>query len=497
MPSTSADINAQVKAQYEAFPYPNYPLLLPLRSQEAYASHSLFASRLLSQQGQIPATWCSPRPRIFLAGCGDVFPYMATFWEPRQHQLLAMDLSAASLRRARLRCLPRFRSIEWRQGNLEDADCPLPRDLDHIDSYGVLHHLANPARVLSRFGEALLPGGTARIMVYNSEARSWIRHLQRAFSLLGLSAHRPGDLRSAQKLLNRLAEISPALCERITPMRSITLGNPARLVDTFFHAREARLSWPYWLKAIQDSGLRLLGLFDRYGELDDLPNPLWEFPGLEAMRARLEDGRFENNFEIYLAKPAVSGALDRRVGAEGKSSKPRLPVLHFLTSPPRIWFAYEETRELPWLMRLKIWRHSLRSMTQSPESRSFGVSGSPQPRRDYADAWASRLPPRAMQRLARLGVFFPDDFQSLETRKLLISAIHRSMEPPEYAKATSLIGNREIRFELQSLLQAKGRAAELLEQVMRRLDRAQHGPSEAGLPATHAETELVMPAAPF
>ncbi len=495
MPWISAEISAQVKAQYEAFPYPNYPLLLPLRSQEAYASHSFFAARLLSQQGQIPATWRSPRPRILLAGCGDIFPYMATFWEPRPHQLIAMDLSAPSLRRAYLRCLSRFRSIDWRQGNLEDADCPLPCDLSHIDSYGVLHHLADPARALNRLSDALLPGGTARIMVYNSDARSWIRHLQKAFSLLGLSARRPSDLGCAQRLLHRLSEISPALHERIAPMRGITLGNPARLVDTFFHAREARLPWSYWLEAIQGCGLHRLGLFDRYGELDDLPNPLLEFPGPEAMQARLDDGRFENNFEIYLAKPDASGALASKFRAAGQLPNRRWPAFNFLATPPKIWFAYEETRELPWLIRLKTWHHFLRAMMQIPEASYPQFVPSPKTRQVFADSWASRMPARAVSRLARLGVFFPDDFQSQELRELLLSPLHESMEPPEYAKATALNGNREIRAEVQSILQAHGRPVGLMEQVMKRLDRAQHGPSHAGFPAAPMEIEIAKPVA--
>lgn len=86
MQSTQADISAKVKTQYEV------------------------AARLLEQSGGIPALRRSEAPGILLAGCGDTYPYLATFWEPRRHRITAM----------------------------------------------------------------LAPGGTARIMVYNSEARGWI-----------------------------------------------------------------------------------------------------------------------------------------------------------------------------------------------------------------------------------------------------------------------------------------------------------------------------------
>ncbi|HLP40756.1 MAG TPA: class I SAM-dependent methyltransferase, partial [Fibrobacteria bacterium] len=230
MHPTVQDMGARVRAQYEAYPYPRYSLLLPLRPQEAYASNSLFAARLLESRGLEPAVRETARPGILIAGCGDVFPYMATFWEPRAHRLIAADLSAASLRRARLRCLPRPRGFDWRRGSLEDAGFDLPGGLSHIDCYGVLHHLADPAAALRRLAGLLLPGGTARIMVYNSAARTWIRHLQRGFDLLGFATLGEGDVAATRGLLESLAAASPPLRERLSGMRE-SLANPARLVD--------------------------------------------------------------------------------------------------------------------------------------------------------------------------------------------------------------------------------------------------------------------------
>ena len=45
-------INQAVQGMYEAFPYPNYSLFVPLRWQEAYASGSLFALRLAQAKGE-------------------------------------------------------------------------------------------------------------------------------------------------------------------------------------------------------------------------------------------------------------------------------------------------------------------------------------------------------------------------------------------------------------------------------------------------------------
>src|SRR3954468_14574182 len=108
----TSSVSSRGRAQYEALPCPAYGLFLPLPGQEAYASNSLFAGRILDQYGGRVASGASDPPTVLLAGCGDVFPYLATFWEPRRHRLVALDLSARSLRRARLRCLPRLRAMD-------------------------------------------------------------------------------------------------------------------------------------------------------------------------------------------------------------------------------------------------------------------------------------------------------------------------------------------------------------------------------------------------
>ena len=461
MRSLTAEIAARVRAQYEAYPYPAYGLCLPLRSQEAYASHSLFAARLLEQRGREPAARRAPAPAVLLAGCGDVFPYLATFWEPRRHRVLALDLSARSLWRARLRCLPRLRPMEWLRGDLADAELPLPRGLAHIDCYGVLHHLARPAAALERLGGLLASGGTARIMIYNRAARGWIGHLQRAFALLGLSGTDAGDREAARELLAALAQASPALRERLAPMAG-SLSHPARFVDTFFHVREARLDLAYWLRAVAEAGLEAMGMYDRYGELDDLPNPLLEMPAEAALRERIADRRFENNLELFLAR-MDAGPGDEASGTSvparsGFPSPARLPSAQALRTPPRGWWGYRETHVLPWNLRLRAWRHFLSNLA------GHGAK---------ADAWAARLPTRAFQRLGRLGAIFPDECASAELKDLLRSPLEASMEPPEFPAPADLAGHAGLRARLESHLLGQARARERMALVLARLDAAQ------------------------
>lgn len=451
MEALRTGITARVRAQYEAFPYPDYGLFLPLRAQEAYASNSLFAARLLEQRGRVPALRSSAAARVLLAGCGDVFPYLATHWEPRAFRLTAADLSGRSLRRARLRCLPRAYPVDWRHGSLEDPDFRLPQDLAHVDCYGVLHHLSDPARVLGRFGRLLLPGGTARVMVYNSAARGWLRHAQRALGLLGLSAHDREDRARARSILERAAALSPALRSRFAAMGGGAFANDARFVDTFLHAREARLGLTWWLKAAAAAGLEPIALFDRYGELDDLPNPLLEFPDTRALAERIHDRRFENNLELWLAKAGPSGP---RAGLPV-----RLPARHGLKSPPAAWTGAPETRGLPWAARRRLWSRFLETLS--------GRIPAP------ADAWAGKLPASALARLGRLGALLPDDFASAELRECLRRPLHAFMEPPAHPPRGPLADDYGLRAEAGAILRGKGLPERRIEAVLARLDAAQ------------------------
>jgi len=442
-------INQAVQGMYEAFPYPDYSLFIPLRWQEAYASGSLFAQRLLQlKQGQ--SSQAMGRPRILIAGCGDVQTAIISRWEPRAHRLVGVDLSRPSLRKAQLRSWLLLRPMDFRNLNLEDSAADLGHSYFHIDAYGMLHHLANPARGLTTLSQALMPGGTMRIMVYNSRARQWMFQISRVFALLGLSAYEPKDLRQAAQLLKLFARTLPALQERIDAMQGI-IQEPARLVDAFFHEREARLSLDYWLKAIQAAGLSMMGLMDRYAELDDLPNPLLQIPTQNQLQARIDDLRFENNLEFYLSKPQPQSA--------GALTFPA-PLNLRRRLPPLAWQRYAETRSLGKLDLWQLWQTFL----------TYNFQG----RSNYLDRWALRLNPQALQRLSRLGALFPDQFQSRELKKLLIAPMQTFMEAPALKTALPLKEVPQLQRQLEHILIEKKLPTARMRFIEERILRAQN-----------------------
>ena len=90
-----------------------------------------------------------------------------------------VDLSSASLERARQRCAMAGYSSEL---SLADAEnLPFSENtFDIVYSYGVMHHSPDPAQCVREARRVLKPGGQLRIMIYHHRSLTglmlWLRH---------------------------------------------------------------------------------------------------------------------------------------------------------------------------------------------------------------------------------------------------------------------------------------------------------------------------------
>lgn len=407
---TGSTITQAVRSLYEAFPYPHYPLLAKPRWQEGYAASAAFARALLGHPGERPT---KPSERLVLiGGSGEILPYVVRRWEARGRGLACLDLSATSLRRARFRLGLRAAGMRFVRGDLALVLAQEDRLYEHMDFYGVLHHMGDPSAALRLAARRLAPGGTMRVMVYNSKARAWIHELQRVFARLGYDHLVSSDVRDARRFLLAIAGVLPRLAARLKQMGDATLRNDARFVDTFLHAREARLSLTHWQSTIDAAGLQTYALFDRYAELDDLANPLWQAPSVSDLEARADDLRYENNLEVFLVKPPR--------GKPTVSSEPATCNLHYALTlakgPPKLWFGFAETKTVPQTLRFELWRAYLQHVLlgAAPKANVFG-----------------RVDWRALQRLARIGAVLPGMVQDEALRATLLAPMADAMQAPE------------------------------------------------------------------
>jgi hypothetical protein len=263
----------------------------------------------------------------------------------------------------------------------------------------------------------MAPTGICRLMVYNARARDWIWDINRGFALLKLRFDSDADVDTARKLLYQLATFSPRLNDRLRQMGRSSLESKTRFADTFLHPWEARADIHQWFAAFEKSGLHPVALYDRYAELDDLENPLWRCPNAEQLSERAHDLRYEDNLEIWLIK---KDCLDlQRTGLFETSTRGHLPLRLRMRMPPSQLNQFEETRGLPFGVKLAIWQGFIKSLYGQRDRTSERL-------------WKG-LAPDAMKRLARIGLILPETAEMLDIHQSLVKPIHESMNPPSIA----------------------------------------------------------------
>jgi SAM-dependent methyltransferase len=404
----------QVQAIYERRPYPHYPLLAKPQWQDGYLGSSLFASKLLLGRGRD-----TTMPQNFLSiGCGEILPYILRQWEPSVSEVHCVDLSQRSLRRARFRTALLGGRISYRQDDINHLLQHPPYDqlrFEHVEAYGVLHHIPSFKTTLDLIRRRLSANGLVRIMVYNRFARDWIWDINRAFALLDLRFHSDRDVGAARDLLAKLAHLSPRLAQRLAQMGSSSLASNTRFADTFLHPWESRATVKTWFDTIQSAGLRPVALHDRYAELDDLPNPLWQCPSSEQLTDRALDLRFENNLELWLTRD------DLHTPRIGKSildrSHATIPWRLRLTMPPNRLGYFEETKSLSIKAKIALWQGFLRTIYNHEDRDLIKLI------KDFE--------PDTAKRLARMGLILPTVAQAAGILDELRQPLTTSMSPPK------------------------------------------------------------------
>lgn len=292
IPSATSDA---VRAQYERHPYPGHVpfLALPLPTAE------------LTFDPVVPGT----PARILVAGCGTFEPLVVARSNPRA-TVVAVDLSARSLRLLRWRVwlarvlwtvLPHrlvqqligrgLGAVQALQGDLNDAELFAPGAFDAIVCTGVLHHCADPGRVLDNLACWLKPGGSLRVMVYAPTSRRPIYDVQATLRAAGVSPERfqthRALLAACRSVIRQLPfEDRRRLSVAFEGYRDIHTFSG--LVDGFFHAHDVAIPLDVLVTRAARTGLVLSALGRRTQQEVALDAPveqqLVRLIGLDARR---------------------------------------------------------------------------------------------------------------------------------------------------------------------------------------------------------------------
>ena len=274
-----------VRRHYEIYPYPSYPLLASVRRCDTYALNidALWARF----NGRLPN---HAERRILIAGSGSFSPYPFSVANP-DCGITALDLSCASLKRARQHCLLHARrNVTFSQGDLLDPASASGR-FGLIDAYGVLHHLDDPAAGLLALADRLTDHGVLRIMVYSRYARFQEESIRRAFRLLKVT-----DAATARRLLSRAR---PGSRLREYANASTEAAFMSGLADALLHPCVHTFKIDQLMALVQRSGLEPL-LFAHHGARQDVGQEVARIRELETAR------QSPGNFVLYLGRN-VSG----------------------------------------------------------------------------------------------------------------------------------------------------------------------------------------------
>jgi len=278
-----------VRRHYELYPYPDYPLLASVRRCDTYANN--LAALWARFNGELPP---ASLQRILIAGCGSFAPYPFAVANPGTH-ITALDLSAKSLRRARLHCLLHgITGPTFLAGDLLDP-VPAPGPFGLIDAYGVLHHLEDPPEGLRSLAARLGVGGILRVMVYSRYTRREEESIRRALRMLRVTE--PGQV------LKMVAASPEGSRLRAFFESSDEVSFSSGLADALLHPCVTTFRIDEFMEMVAGSGLEPL-MFAHPSALPEVDRELARIRGLENERES------PGNFVLYLGKGVKGGCTD-------------------------------------------------------------------------------------------------------------------------------------------------------------------------------------------
>ncbi len=296
-----ADGDAKVRAQYEAYPYPDRE-----PGDEAHRLITGSPSHLLEIEHFVLAGGRSDNLRALVAGggTGDGAIMLAQQLADRgSGSVTYLDMSTASLAIAKSRAEVRgLANIAFYRGSLLDLPNMDWEPFDYIDCCGVLHHLAAPGEGLAALTSVLVEQGGLGLMLYGELGRTGVYPAQRAIARLVASD--PAD--ESLDLARRLVAAMPAgnWLKRNEHLSDHLAGDDAGFHDLLLHSRDRAYLVDEIAKLMASEGLRITGFlppaaYDPGQYLDD--------PELRARAADLP------LFERWALAEELSGAMKTHV----------------------------------------------------------------------------------------------------------------------------------------------------------------------------------------
>jgi SAM-dependent methyltransferase len=287
MPPRMTDAtDAQLAAQYEAYPYPQRDprdeakrLIIGSPSHLREVDHWVFGAR---RSRALPLN-----ALVAGGGTGDATIMLATHLQRagRPGTVTYLDRSTKAMGIARARAETRgLENVEWVRQSLLDLPGSGLGPFDYIDCCGVLHHLPDPAEGLAALLSVLAPGGGLGLMLYAPHGRTGVYMLQDALRQLAPETEPPAArLDVAKRVMRHLPETAWLRFNRY--FSDHLDGGDAGLYDLLLNPRDRAFDIPALHALLRGAGLAITCLVEpmRYDPAIYLPDPK-----LRALAAALE-----------------------------------------------------------------------------------------------------------------------------------------------------------------------------------------------------------------
>ncbi len=296
----SGRVSSAVRAQYEENPFPRWVSLPAGGSAVSLSDYIAGILPHLRPEERVQPS----HPEILVAGCGTgLIPnHLATVI--RNARITAVDLSLSSLAYATRKSRELgIDTIEYVHGDLQNLD-RLERKFDHINCFGVLHHMEDILAGWRALEGCLCPGGTMQIGLYSEIAREPVVRMRRHIEARGYRPTVEDMRRCRQDIID--AGDDPAFKVLLEGLSFYTMSE---FRDLVFHVQEQRVTLPQVEEMLRELGLDFLGF--QHGDPSLAARYRARFPADREMRSlglwhefeKENPATFGNCYNFWVRKP--------------------------------------------------------------------------------------------------------------------------------------------------------------------------------------------------
>jgi Tfp pilus assembly protein PilF/SAM-dependent methyltransferase len=242
-------MSASERDHDEENPYPRWPN--PVSTLTPLAIEDQLRRRL--PPGDVPPLPRVPFPEVLVAGCGTGLRAISAGQSYLDANILAIDLSAASLAYARRQAARlKLVNIEFAQADILHLQA-IDRRFDLIEAGGILNQLADPYAGWRVLNALLRPGGLMRIALYSEIACRGIV-AAREFAAAGNYQSDLDGVRRCRQAILRL----PAEAKARDALGSFDFYTASGFRDLVLHRQKHRMSLPDIADFLAANGLEFL-----------------------------------------------------------------------------------------------------------------------------------------------------------------------------------------------------------------------------------------------